>query len=154
MLAGTKLNIRVLIRNLFYRFQYLKYVRYLPFYLARDHGVKKTYTTNQIDHSIRRYNFKTRYAPIAYALYGSESSYLEASSKYQPHPDRIYIRRVIGRIYEVDPDDICMCKLLNFSMFKSSYHPGAYDWTEKQYNKDYDRLCRYIKKCKNLDKSC
>ncbi len=150
-LAGVNLNIKVLIRNLCYRAQYFKYVRYLPFYLARDNGVKKAYSTKQIDHSIRRYKFNVRYSPIAYALYGNEGSFLEASSRYNPHPDRNYIRWVVGRLYKIEPNEICMCKLIKFSMFKSSYHADTHNWAEKQYNKDYDRLQNFFEKCQDIE---
>ena len=68
------------LRQLFYRFQYARYVRQLPFYLIRHYGVRKAYKPKAVDEVIKRYGFNRRFSPIAYALLCKAGDFSKASN--------------------------------------------------------------------------
>ncbi|WP_444894711.1 DUF6559 family protein [Microbulbifer sp. TRSA001] len=105
------------IKNLFYEFQYSKYVRGLPFYVVRHSGIKKSYSTKDIDRVIYKYGFNCRYSPIGYAILGNRKEYKSKAKFYAPHPSREYIRDRVSKKY-FEGKDFELLELMKLSLFK------------------------------------
>lgn len=108
-----------LTKKLFYELQYSKYARSLPFFVVRHNGIRKTYTTNQIDHAITKYRFNRRFSPIAYATLGKEKHYLKSSKDYAPHPSWEYIKSRISSKY-FKGEEFGLLELMHLSLYKFS----------------------------------
>ncbi|MFA0813772.1 DUF6559 family protein [Microbulbifer epialgicus] len=105
------------IKNLFYEFQYSKYVRGLPFYVVRHSGVKKSYSSRQIDLAIAKYGFNHRFTPIGYAILGNKKQFKSKSRAFLPHPSRQYIRGRIAKKY-FQGGEFGLIDLMKLSFFK------------------------------------
>jgi len=58
---------------LFYKYQIWKYSSKLPFLVMREYGVKEHYSIPEIDMTIKKWSFNSRYSHIGYSILATEN---------------------------------------------------------------------------------